>query len=307
MEENEIKISDLLECIDPNNNDLLHIIDIKNEIDKKITVYNLLKNIPATKIKDNEIRIWNLSAGIYLLPEGCKIYYKGATDQTYKTTNPKALLVVTEYSTDFKVFYMLSGTTTNQSVYYGYSNSNDGSFNGFNLLDIITDNATSSENGYMSSEDKVKLDGIEKNANNYVHPTTAGNKHIPEGGRSGQFLKWNSDGTAVWGEDDNAIKKSDFLQKQADMLIEAGTTISNGYSITLPTTYTVGRNNLELYWNGQRLIPKTSSNTDGHYQEVGTTGSTSSTITMYRTSADGNYTLTEDVHLHVVVKGKTIS
>ena len=42
-------------------------------------------------------------------------------------------------------------------------------------------------------------------------------------------------------------------------------------------------------------------------EEVGTTGSTSSTITMYRTSADGNYTLTEDVHLHVVVKGKTIS
>ena len=105
----------------------------------------------------------------------------------------------------------------------------------------------------------------------------------------------------------SVIQNSQFLQKQADMVIEAGTTISNGYSITLPTTYTVGRNNLELYWNGQRLIPKTSSNTDGHYQEVGTTGSSSSTITMYRTSEDGSYALTEDVYLHVVVKGKTIS
>jgi hypothetical protein len=32
----------------------------------------------------------------------------------------------------------------------------------------------------------------------YTHPTTAGNKHIPSGGSSGQFLKWSSDGTAAW-------------------------------------------------------------------------------------------------------------
>ena len=32
----------------------------------------------------------------------------------------------------------------------------------------------------------------------YVHPTTAGNKHIPSGGSSGQILKWSSDGTATW-------------------------------------------------------------------------------------------------------------
>ncbi len=30
------------------------------------------------------------------------------------------------------------------------------------------------------------------------HPTTAGNKHIPSGGTSGQFLKYSSSGTAVW-------------------------------------------------------------------------------------------------------------
>ena len=32
----------------------------------------------------------------------------------------------------------------------------------------------------------------------YTHPTTAGNKHIPSGGSSGQFLGWSSDGTAKW-------------------------------------------------------------------------------------------------------------
>ena len=32
----------------------------------------------------------------------------------------------------------------------------------------------------------------------YTHPTGAGNKHIPSGGSSGQFLKYSSSGTAVW-------------------------------------------------------------------------------------------------------------
>ena len=37
----------------------------------------------------------------------------------------------------------------------------------------------------------------------YTHPATAGNKHIPAGGASGQFLKWSADGTAVWAADNN--------------------------------------------------------------------------------------------------------
>ena len=37
----------------------------------------------------------------------------------------------------------------------------------------------------------------------YTHPTTAGNKHIPAGGSSGQILRWSADGTAVWGNDNN--------------------------------------------------------------------------------------------------------
>lgn len=57
--------------------------------------------------------------------------------------------------------------------------------------------------GLMSASDKTKLDGISDNANNYVHPTTSGNKHIPSGGSSGQILRWSADGTAVWGADNN--------------------------------------------------------------------------------------------------------
>ena len=58
--------------------------------------------------------------------------------------------------------------------------------------------ATSSAAGLMSAADKTKLDGIATGANNYTHPTTAGNKHIPSGGSSGQLLGWSASGTAEW-------------------------------------------------------------------------------------------------------------
>lgn len=40
----------------------------------------------------------------------------------------------------------------------------------------------------------------------YTHPTTAGNKHIPAGGSSGQFLGYDSAGTAKWVANPNTDK-----------------------------------------------------------------------------------------------------
>lgn len=69
----------------------------------------------------------------------------------------------------------------------------------YNDLTDKPDAATQSAAGFMSAEDKTKLDNIAAGANNYTHPTTAGNKHIPSGGSSGQYLKrGTSSGTAVW-------------------------------------------------------------------------------------------------------------
>ena len=63
--------------------------------------------------------------------------------------------------------------------------------------------ASASAAGLMSAADKSKLDGITAGANKYTHPTSAGNKHIPAGGSSGQILRWSADGTAAWGADNN--------------------------------------------------------------------------------------------------------
>ena len=58
--------------------------------------------------------------------------------------------------------------------------------------------ATTSTAGLMSAADKTKLNGIATGANNYVHPTSAGYKHIPSGGSSGQILEYSASGTAKW-------------------------------------------------------------------------------------------------------------
>lgn len=67
----------------------------------------------------------------------------------------------------------------------------------------IADKVDKVEGKQLSTEDyttaeKTKLQGVAANANNYVHPTTAGNKHIPAGGTVGQILVNNGDGTAEW-------------------------------------------------------------------------------------------------------------
>ena len=64
--------------------------------------------------------------------------------------------------------------------------------------DTTYSEATTGAAGLMSATDKTKLDGIANNANNYVHPTTSGNKHIPSGGASGNALMWSADGTGQW-------------------------------------------------------------------------------------------------------------
>lgn len=50
----------------------------------------------------------------------------------------------------------------------------------------------------FSTEEKKKLSEIEEHANNYIHPTTAGNKHIPAGGKEGQMLVNDGNGSAKW-------------------------------------------------------------------------------------------------------------
>lgn len=79
-----------------------------------------------------------------------------------------------------------------------YDPDNDGKFS----ADIIVDGIT---NKVYTETEKSKLAGIDEGANNYIHPTTAGNKHIPSGGEIGQILKNTASGTVDWADDTPGI------------------------------------------------------------------------------------------------------
>lgn len=73
-----------------------------------------------------------------------------------------------------------------------------------NLDTITIPAATDEKAGVMTAAEHSKLAGVADNANNYTHPTTSGNKHIPSGGSSGQILRWSADGTASCGTETGA-------------------------------------------------------------------------------------------------------
>lgn len=95
-----------------------------------------------------------------------------------------------------------------------------------------------SEANYTKTE-KQKLSGIADNANNYVHPTTSGNKHIPSGGSSGQILTFSEDGTAQWADTSTKLEEQfntlntawEELQKEQQSLSKQVTELSSNVDL----------------------------------------------------------------------------
>lgn len=72
-----------------------------------------------------------------------------------------------------------------------------------NLVDAINEVKTQSNSLSINKADKSQVltnvpAGAKFTDTIYTHPTTAGNKHIPTGGASNQYLKYSASGTAVW-------------------------------------------------------------------------------------------------------------
>ena len=96
--------------------------------------------------------------------------------------------------------YLKGLSVSGRTITYTKGNNTTGTIT---TQDTTYSDATTSAHGLMTAADKKKLDGIATGANNYSHPNTSGNKHIPSGGSSGQILRWSADGTAAWGSDNN--------------------------------------------------------------------------------------------------------
>lgn len=87
-----------------------------------------------------------------------------------------------------------------------------------------------STNDYTTAE-KTKLSSVEANANNYTHPITSGNKHIPSGGSSGQVLGWSADGTAKWVDAQGGTEYSDATEEIHGLMSAADKTKLDGIEI----------------------------------------------------------------------------
>lgn len=93
--------------------------------------------------------------------------------------------------------------------------------------------ATTTTNGFMAAADKQKLNGIAANANNYVHPTTDGNRHVPSTTAAdlNKFLK--SAGTAGQAPTWVQITKSDVGLSNADNTADADKPVSTATQTAL--------------------------------------------------------------------------
>lgn len=188
------------------------------EIPSPITVDNSLSSTSTNPVQNKVI---NTALGNKV----DKVSGKGLSANDYTTIEKDKLSRIgwvidqtpsIEYEED-KIKFLIhqidssSGATSNSSFYI--------------------DGANGSKSGLMTASDKNKLDGIATGANNYIHPATSGNKHIPAGGASGQILRWGSDGTAVWGADNNTTYSVVGANGSTGL-------VKNGSSVTNASGYT---------------------------------------------------------------------
>jgi hypothetical protein len=154
----------------------------------------------------------------------------------------------------------------------------------------------------FTTADNTKLDGIATSANNYSHPTTAGNKHIPTAGAAGQFLKYSASGTAVWAADNNTVYShpthpgDDF---SVDSGVLSGATVISDIDINVTTDTsghvtdangTISTRDLTLANLGYTGATNANYITNNNQLTNGAGYITSYTNTTY--SADGNYGMT---------------
>ena len=120
----------------------------------------------------------------------------------------------------------------------------------------------------------------------YTHPTTAGNKHIPSGGSSGQFLGWDSDGTAKWVNNPNT---------NTDTLVTQNVSTANeNHPILLTATKDAAANQgakTSIFASGVTVNPSTNTVTATTFS--GALSGNASSATQF--SANKAVTLTGDV------------
>lgn len=140
----------------------------------------------------------------------------------------------------------------------------------------------------------------------YTHPTSAGNKHIPAGGSSGQILRWSSAGTAVWGNDNNttygvATTSANGLMSASDKVKLNGiATGANRYTHPSYTARSSGFYKVTVDSTGH--VSSVASVTKSDITALGIP-STNTTYGVATTSANGLMSASDKVKLNSIATG----
>ena len=115
----------------------------------------------------------------------------------------------------------------------------------------------------------------------YIHPTSAGNKHIPTGGSAGQFLRYSTSGVAVWATPSYTTNTNTTYSAGGGLTL-SGTTFSH--------TDTSARSSIN--GSGRTYIQDITLDTYGHI-----TGITSATETVTNTDTNTTYSAGAGIHI----------
>ena len=158
----------------------------------------------------------------------------------------------------------LSGTTFNCSI----TDTNTTYTAGTNMSLSGTEFSSTDTNTTYTAGTNMTLSGTEFSSTDtvYTHPASAGNKHVPTGGSSGEFLKYSSNGTAVWATPSYTTNTNTTYTAGTGMTL-SGTTFNCDITDT-NTTYTAGSN---MSLSGTEF---SSTDTNTTYSAGGGTSST---------------------------------
>ena len=169
----------------------------------------------------------------------------GSTSEKMKLTKDSALTLGGGSNT-------ITNTKAGQwDTAYGWGNHASG---GYSTASGVEDNAdvtdtanvvaglTAVTNGQIAANGTISATNTDTV---YVHPTSAGNKHIPTGGAAGQFLKYSSSGTATWATPSYTTNTNTQLSNEQVQDI-VGAMFSGNTESNITATYQDGDGTIDL-------------------------------------------------------------
>jgi hypothetical protein len=133
----------------------------------------------------------------------------GLTQKNFTTTLKNKLDGIAASANNYSFPYTVSSSRSNSSVvqrtsngyiFANYMNIDPNNVSNGSITKVVVE---SGNDGYTRHADATAMRtflNVANGANNYSHPTGAGNKHIPSGGSANQILQYSSSGTAVWAD-----------------------------------------------------------------------------------------------------------